>query len=245
MCRDALFEAVSPVEHNINSSGAAQPSQPPRRPDLSTFFSTLDLVDTSGSRQPQNANALPLPRDISAAFRNLANAFEMLRGGDGDAAGGSHDELLDTLVQSLMQDADHPPTEVEGVSDEFIEQLERVPKKVLKSDMSCPICANPFLDGVTPLHSTLIKKREPPPKPADDDEEEFDDIEVAATWRGEPGEPCRWASRDLDAIALVPVRASRRGQMDHVIWRREDLETRTLSSSSGWGTVRLRGSVGH
>nr|POE64962.1 hypothetical protein CFP56_65920 [Quercus suber] len=148
------------VEHSINSSNTAQSTQPPRRPDLSTFFSTLDLVDTSGSRQPQNANALPLPRDVSAAFRNLANAFDMMRGGGGDingaASGGSHDELLDTLVQSLMQDADHPPSEVQGVSDEFIEQLERVSKKTLKSEMSCPICANPFLDGAPLMHSLVI-----------------------------------------------------------------------------------------
>lgn len=135
------------VEHNIKAPAPSN-GHPPRRPDLSTFFSTLDLVDTSGSRQPQNAHSLPLPRDISAAFRNLANAFEMMRGGhEGASAGDGHDELLETLVQSLMQNAEQPPTEVEGVSDEFIEQLERVPKKMLKADMSCPICANPFLEG--------------------------------------------------------------------------------------------------
>ncbi len=134
------------MEHKIPTD--KQPEQLRRRPDLSTFFSTLDLVDTSGSRQPQNAHSLPLPRDISAAFRNLANAFEMMRGGD-DAVQhqDSHDELLGNLVQSLMDSAEHPPSEVEGVSDEFIEQLERVPKKNLKADMSCPICSNPFLEG--------------------------------------------------------------------------------------------------
>ena len=135
------------VEHNIPTT--QQPEQPRRRPDLSTFFSTLDLVDTSGTRQPQNAHSLPLPRDISAAFRNLANAFEMMRGSDGAVQQqDSHDELLGRLVESLMQSAEHPPSEVEGVSDEFIEQLERVPKKSLKEDMSCPICSNPFLEGI-------------------------------------------------------------------------------------------------
>lgn len=73
----------------------------------------------------------------------------MMRGGDGGGiqASDSHDELLERLVESLMQNAEHPPSEVQGVSDEFIEQLERVPKKSLKSDMSCPICSNPFLEG--------------------------------------------------------------------------------------------------
>ena len=59
----------------------------------------------------------------------------------------SHDQLLGQLVESLMSSAEHPPNEVNGVSDEFIEQLERVPKKSLKPDMSCPICSNAFLDG--------------------------------------------------------------------------------------------------
>lgn len=90
-----------------------------------------------------------MPRDISAAFRNLANAFEMMRGGDeGDVPReGMGDDLLGRLVESLMESAEHPPSEVQGVSDEFIEQLERVPKKALKQDMSCPICSNPFLEG--------------------------------------------------------------------------------------------------
>lgn len=101
-----------------------------------------------------------MPRDISAAFRNLANAFEMMRGGDpanlahdaDDALGthathDSHDDLLGQLVASLMESAEHPPSEVQGVSDQFIEQLERVPKKSLRAEMSCPICSNAFLDG--------------------------------------------------------------------------------------------------
>jgi hypothetical protein len=73
----------------------------------------------------------------------------MMRGGDGTVQPhDSHDELLGRLVESLMESAEHPPSEVEGVSDEFIEQLERVPKKNLKQDMSCPICSNPFLEGM-------------------------------------------------------------------------------------------------
>lgn len=79
--------------------------------------------------------------------RTLANAFDMMRG-DGSQAG-DNSVLLQTLVESLMDSAEHPPQQVEGVSDEFIEQLERVPKKVLEKtpDKSCPICANPFLEG--------------------------------------------------------------------------------------------------
>ena len=73
----------------------------------------------------------------------------MMRGGDDTVQPhDSQDELLGRLVESLMESAEHPPSEVEGVSDEFIEQLERVPKKNLKQDMSCPICSNPFLEGM-------------------------------------------------------------------------------------------------
>jgi len=88
-----------------------------------------------------------MPRDISAAFRNLANAFTMMQGGSGASQEQSHNELLEQLVESLMQNAEHPPSEVQGVSDEFIEQLDRIPKKSLKQDQSCPICSNPFLEG--------------------------------------------------------------------------------------------------
>lgn len=136
------------MEHNIPKPSTTQ--QTPRRPDFSTFFSNLDLVDTSGDRRPSNSHSLPLPRDISAAFRNLANAFEMMRSPEGGIQQqDSHDELLGRLVQSLMESAEHPPSEVQGVSDEYIEQLERVPKKSLKEDMTCPICSNGFLEGET------------------------------------------------------------------------------------------------
>jgi hypothetical protein len=132
------------VEHNIQES---HPETSRRRPDLSTFFSTLELVDTSGSHAPHNPHALPLPRDISAAFRNLANAFEMMRGGTSTSQEQTHNELLQQLVESLMASAENPPEKVEGVSDEFIGQLERIPKKNLKSDQTCPICGNAFLEG--------------------------------------------------------------------------------------------------
>lgn len=66
---------------------------------------------------------------------------------DGGDASQEHNELIERLVQSLMDSAEHPPSEVKGVPDEFIEELERVPKKSLSREQSCPICANPFLDG--------------------------------------------------------------------------------------------------
>lgn len=100
-----------------------------------------------------------MPRDISAAFRNLANAYEMMRASDGNVEpSNSQDELLGRLVASLMESAEDPPAEVEGVSDEFIEQLERVPKKKLREDMSCPICGNPFLEGMMSISFSHSKQ---------------------------------------------------------------------------------------
>ncbi|KAK0249296.1 hypothetical protein LTS09_015558 [Friedmanniomyces endolithicus] len=190
------------VEHNVP---AEQKEQPRRRPDLSTFFGTLDLVDTSGSRQPQNAHSVPLPRDVSAAYRNLANAFDMMRGGGGTATEEGHEGLLEQLVESLMQSAEHPPAEVQGVSDEFIEQLERVPKKNLKADQTCPICSNPVLEDPhplvvrlschkdhmfdleciqpwlklnpsCPLDRKMLVTKKPPPPPPDEEEADYDEM---------------------------------------------------------------------
>jgi hypothetical protein len=50
-----------------------------------------------------------------------------------------------------MQEADHPPSELKGCPDDFIANLDRVPKEKLTMDQSCPICATPFLDDKYPL----------------------------------------------------------------------------------------------
>ncbi|KAI5369801.1 Putative Zinc finger, RING-type [Septoria linicola] len=192
------------VEHGIKEE-TQQKAEHRRRPDLSTFFSTLDVVDTSGSRQPQNANSLPHPSDISAAYRTLANAFEMMRGSG--SSQDPHSDLMESLIESLMSTAEHPPTKVAGVSDEFIAQLERVDKTELqkKADGTCPICSNPFLEDKHPLvvrlpchddhifdleciepwlklnptcpldRKELVKKKVEVPK-VEDDEEEYDDM---------------------------------------------------------------------
>ena len=139
------------VEHNI-STKEDQPEHPPRRPDLSTFFSTLELVDTSDPQAHHNAHAVPQPENMSAAFRLLANAFEMMRGRAPDEPGhepGHGNDLLAGMIEILRQNADDPPTELKGVPDTFLDELERVPKKSLKPTDTCPICVNPFLDGMS------------------------------------------------------------------------------------------------
>jgi hypothetical protein len=74
---------------------------------------------------------VPVPGDISAAFYSLAEALEMMRrdagtepqtqaqeGTDTTDTDPSHD-LLTTMIQSLLSQADTPPREVEGVTEEF------------------------------------------------------------------------------------------------------------------------------
>ncbi|QIX01790.1 hypothetical protein AMS68_007307 [Peltaster fructicola] len=192
------------VEHNIDTKKTAE--QTHRRPDLSTFFSALEYVDTTGSRQPQNAHSVPLPSEIGAPFTLLANAFNTMRREHGSPDDSSHNELMDRLIETLMTTAEHPPTTLQGVSDEFIASLDRVDKTELSDTMSCPICANPFLDDKYPLvvrlpchkdhmfdleciepwlklnptcpldRKEINERKVEIPKHVDDDEEEYDDM---------------------------------------------------------------------
>lgn len=68
-----------------------------------------------------------------------------------DSPDATNRDLLQTLFEALEADVLSPPKEVEGLSQEFLDTLERVPKKTLKPDDSCPICAEKFLDDQFPL----------------------------------------------------------------------------------------------
>ncbi len=83
---------------------------------------------------------------MAAAFRLLANAFEMMRGRPADEES-SDSDLLSNMISYLRQNADDPPTELKGVPDSFLDELERVDKSKLSATDTCPICVNPFLEG--------------------------------------------------------------------------------------------------
>ncbi|KAL8949375.1 MAG: hypothetical protein Q9222_004511 [Ikaeria aurantiellina] len=157
------------VEHNISKNEPAQ--QHARRPDLSTFFSNLELVNTSST---QNSNATPMPGDMRAVFSTLSDAFRSMRR-DG---GGS---LLDTLIETLEADVESPPREVKGVSDAFLDDkyplVVRLPCH--KDHLFDLECIAPWLK----LHATcpldrkdLLKKKEPPPAPKDEEDGEYDEM---------------------------------------------------------------------
>lgn len=89
---------------------------------------------------------------MAATFRLLANAFEMMRGRATEEHGGENNVLVQ-MIEYLRDSADDPPTELKGVPNSFLDELERVPKKSLKKTDTCPICVNPFLDGMSRLMS--------------------------------------------------------------------------------------------
>lgn len=77
-------------------------------------------------------------------------------GGDGTTESEGANGVLDEMTQALMESANAPPREVEGVSDEFLSDLERIPKKSLKKGDNCQICQNPFLDGQYPFRMSEV-----------------------------------------------------------------------------------------
>ncbi|KAJ5550077.1 Zinc finger RING-type [Penicillium sp. DV-2018c] len=148
-------------EHNTTDPSTAQTPRR-RRPDLSTFFSALSEITPAPDHRP---HAVPVPGDVSAAFYSLAEALEMMRRDADSAPADAQEEgtgtetassdtgrdLLTTMIQSLLAQADTPPREVEGVSEEFCDMLERVPKSSLNPSDTCPICNNPFVEDPYPL----------------------------------------------------------------------------------------------
>lgn len=120
---------------------------PARRPDLSTFFSTLSEIAPDNAENRTREGAVPVPGDVSAAFRSLAEAFGMMRR-DNDNA---DTDLMDSMIEALMSSAERPPTEVKGVDDEYIHNLERVHIKKVKKDADCPICGNAYSEDLHPL----------------------------------------------------------------------------------------------
>jgi len=118
---------------------------------MSTFFSKLSEIRTDtddGTRTHNNVHATPTPVDVGATYNLLIDAYGQILI---DSSGPEHSELLISLIDSLRSEADHPPTKVNGVSQEYLDGLDRVAKRSLKAGDSCPICSERFLDDPHPL----------------------------------------------------------------------------------------------
>ncbi|EER23746.1 hypothetical protein CPC735_051160 [Coccidioides posadasii C735 delta SOWgp] len=131
------------VEHsttpdtNTRSTSESRPNPRHRRPDLSTFFATLNEISHNPSEPRTRPYAVPVPGDVSAAFRSLAEALDVIRretesGGDAPLpvydgrepeglAEGADGGLIGQMIRTLLQDAEAPPREVEGVSEVFVD----------------------------------------------------------------------------------------------------------------------------
>jgi len=114
---------------------------------MSSFFNQLSQIETSPA-QNNNPHAVPTPVDVAAAVRLLQDQYTTLLQ---TAPSSQNEAFLTSLVEQLEEFNDTPPTEVAGVPQSYLDSLDRVDKKKLKKDDTCPICGEPFLDDEYPL----------------------------------------------------------------------------------------------
>ncbi len=120
---------------------------------MSTFTAHLSTLTTDEPQQQpsqtqphehhNNPHAVPNPADTSALFRLLQDQMGTLAL---TAPSESNRQFLESLVSALELDVAHPPVHLPGVTQEFLDGLDRVPRKTLKEEDECPICAERFLD---------------------------------------------------------------------------------------------------
>ncbi|KAI1496697.1 hypothetical protein F5X99DRAFT_413870 [Biscogniauxia marginata] len=127
------------VEHNIKAP-ASRPHR--RRPDMSSFTSHLHQISPDPNSTAARA-AGPTPVDMAALFELVQSQYTTLAT---DAPTAENRNFLESLVSQLEADIHSPPDHVPGVSQEYLDGLDRVPRKALKDDESCPICAERYLD---------------------------------------------------------------------------------------------------
>lgn len=133
------------VEHNIKASSSRPHT---RRPDMSSFTAHLHTIAPESSSTDHRAGAVPTPVDMAALFRLVQDQLATLAT---TAPSQGNRAFLEDLIGQLSADVDNPPGHVRGVSQEYLDTLDRVPKKTLRKDDDCPICAEAFLDDPHPL----------------------------------------------------------------------------------------------
>ncbi|KAJ1324972.1 E3 ubiquitin-protein ligase RNF181 [Microdochium nivale] len=128
------------IEHNIKASESRPRG---RRPDMSTFTSHLHQISGDSEEGHTRPHAVPTPVDTSALFRLLQDQLGTLAS---DAPSEENRQFLELLMSNLELDIAHPPEHIPGVSQEYVDSLDRVSRKSIKDDDSCPICAERYLD---------------------------------------------------------------------------------------------------
>ncbi|KAF4974060.1 hypothetical protein FZEAL_9000 [Fusarium zealandicum] len=140
-CLHTTNTSARPVEHNVKFA-EARPSG--RRVDMASFFSLLDqLAEPTGDQTPQhNPHATPTPVDAAALFRMLQDQLQTLYT---TAPTEDNRRFLRDLITTLEGDIHDPPTRLRGVSQQFVDSLDRVNRKTLGDD-DCAICKVPYLE---------------------------------------------------------------------------------------------------
>lgn len=117
---------------------------------MASFTSLLHQLSpegdaTAAASQPTHSNphAIPTPVDMAALFRLVQDQMGTL---STTAPTEDNRDFLRELVQALELDIDNPPETIQGVPQLYLDTLDRVPRKQLKADESCPICAEKYLD---------------------------------------------------------------------------------------------------
>lgn len=173
---------------------------------MSSFFNQLSQIETTTREETSwahnNANAVPTPVDVAATERLLQEQFRALLRTSDD---GPNVEFLSRLIEDLDPLIESPPEKVAGVPQSYLDELDRVPKKVLKKGDTCPICNEAFLDdefplvvqlpchkthrfdlecvgpwlrlqGTCPLDRKEMLKKKVVAKPVEDEEEDYDEM---------------------------------------------------------------------
>ncbi|OWB61347.1 hypothetical protein B5S29_g2236 [[Candida] boidinii] len=134
-----------------------------------------DTTQMSAGQQQQNRNSAQ--RGNRRRVPNLTEAISNFLNSESENPATESNQLLNSLRNDQFGDLHHDPGlvssmlesllsnpgfeeafqlgdasgESKGVSEEFLDQLERVDVKKLKADDTCPICTNEFLSDKYPL----------------------------------------------------------------------------------------------
>ncbi|KAH7312397.1 hypothetical protein B0I35DRAFT_55327 [Stachybotrys elegans] len=134
------------IEHNVRF---AEGRSSGRRVDMASFFSLLNsIVDPSTESadardQHHNPHATPTPVDTALLYRMLQDQMRTLQV---TAPTDDNRNFLERLIVTLDDDIHAPPTTLPGVSQEFLDTVDRVNRKALSKDDDCAICKIPYLE---------------------------------------------------------------------------------------------------
>jgi hypothetical protein len=169
---------------------------------MSTFFTKIATLNTDESvSRRNNPHSVASPVDLRETYLLAADGLQQVMSA---AVNEAHHDFLEGLIEDLHSGAEHAEP-IKGCSQNYIDGLDRVPKKLLKKNDMCPICAEKFLDdeyplvvqlpchashkfdleciapwlklqGTCPLDRKELERRKAVEVPRDEEEEDYDDM---------------------------------------------------------------------